>query len=407
MSVGRLLRATALGSLLLACSVGFGAWTQLTSGTTANLNAVHFPEGTQVGYAVGFAGTILKTTDGGSSWVAESSHTGNALNSVYFKDNNTGFAVGSRGAVVSTTDGGTTWTPSTVGNDPLNYVQFPSNGQVGYIGVGPAASAAKVLKTTDGGTNWTPITVGGVADWSTSCAFATDSQGLVVGRAGMVYGTTNGLDSAKVQEPNTEANMVAAAFSPTDANKGYLVGNDSNGGVVRYTTAFGQPGWDTVVCPPVTALYAVDMPAADTAYFSGDSGFIGVSAASIVIWRTTTSTSVRIRGLCFPAGADTGYAVGFAGTILKTTDAGAPWKPAVAEGKAPAARPAGVRILSNPCRHGIALQTDAAVSVVVFDAAGRVVRCQAAAKGTSFVPLKAGAYFVRAGMQTTRAVVTD
>jgi photosystem II stability/assembly factor-like uncharacterized protein len=399
-------RATAVGSLLLVCSLGFGAWTQQTSGTSTNLNAVHFPEGTQVGYAVGFAGTILKTTDGGSSWVAESSHTGNALNSVYFKDNNTGFAVGARGAVVSTTDGGTTWTATTVGTDPLNYVRFPSNGQVGYIGVGPSATAAKVLKTTDGGANWTPITVGGVADWSTSCAFVTDSQGLVVGKAGMVYGTTNGLDSAGVQEPNTGANMVAAALSPTNPNKGYLVGNDSNGAVVRYTTAFGQPAWDSVVCPPVTALYGVDMPASDTAYFCGDSGFIGVSASSIVIWKTTTSVSVRIRGLCFPAGADTGYAVGFAGTILKTTDAGAPWG-AVAEGKSPAARPAGVRILSNPCRHGIYLQSDAAVRVVVFDAAGRAVRSQDAAKGTSFLPLEAGAYFLRAGTQTTRAVVTD
>jgi photosystem II stability/assembly factor-like uncharacterized protein len=406
MSVGCWRRAAGIGSLLLVCSLGFGAWTQQTSGTSANLNAVHFPEGTQVGYAVGLAGTILKTADGGSSWVAESSHTGNGLNSVYFKDNNTGFAVGARGAVVSTTDGGTTWTPSTVGSDPLNYVRFPSNGQIGYIGVGPASIASKVLKTTDGGANWTPITVGGVADWSTSCAFATDNQGVVVGKGGMVFGTTNGLDSTKAQEPNSDVNMVAAAFSPADPNEGYLIGNDSNGGVVRYTRAFGQPGWDTVLIPPVTALYAVDMPTSDTAYFSGDSGFIGVSASSNVIWKTTTSTSVRIRGLCFPAGADTGYAVGFAGTILKTTDAGAPWG-AVAEGKSPAVRPAGVRILSNPCRLGIALQSDAAVSVVVFDAAGRAVRSQAAAKGTTFLPLKTGAYFVRAGTQTTRAEVTD
>jgi photosystem II stability/assembly factor-like uncharacterized protein len=201
--------------------------------------------------------------------------------------------------------------------------------------------------------------------------------------------------------------MVAAAFSPNDPNKGYLIGNDSNGGVVRYTTAFGQPLWDSVRCWPVAALYAVDMPTSDTAYFGGDSGFIGVSAYPRDIWRTTTNTSVRIRGLCFPVGSDTGYAVGFAGTILKTTDAGTPWVPGVAESKAPATLKSLVRVVSSPCRHGIVLQSDAAVCVVVFDAAGRVVRSQAAVKGTSFLPLKTGAYFVRAGTQTTRAVVTD
>jgi len=408
MSFGCWRRATAIGGLLLVCSLSLGAWIQQTSGTSVNLYSVHFPEGTQVGYAVGVAGTILKTTDGGNSWVAESSHTGNALNSVYFKDNNTGFAVGTRGAIIGTTDGGATWTASAVGTDPLTYVRFPSNGLVGYIGASLLAIGTKMLKTTDGGGTWVSKTNGlGPLSWTTSCAFATDNQGVVVGHLGMVYGTTNGADTLIPQGPLTNADMVAAAFSPTDSNTGYVIGNDSNGGVVRYTTTFGQPLWDSVRCWPVQHLYCVAMPSAGVAYFGGDSGFIGVSAYPRDIWRTTTTTSVRIRGLCFPVGEDTGYAVGFAGTILKTTDAGSQWIPGVAEGKVPAVRQVGIRILSTPCRHGIALQSDAAGSVVVFDAAGRVVRSQAAVRGTSFLPLKAGAYFLRVGTQTMRAVVTD
>ena len=73
----------------------------------------------------------------------------------------------------------------------------------------------------------------------------------------------------------------------------------------------------------------------------------------------------------------------------------------------PAVTRAGIRVASNPCRHGIALQSDADVRVSVFDAAGRVVMSRAATKGLSFLPLPTGAYFVKAGAQTARAVVTD
>jgi hypothetical protein len=64
-------------------------------------------------------------------------------------------------------------------------------------------------------------------------------------------------------------------------------------------------------------------------------------------------------------------------------------------------------VVSNPSRHGIALHSDADVRVSVYDAAGRTVVSQAATRGLSFLPLPTGAYFVKAGSGTARAVVTD
>ena len=51
-------------------------WVSQTSGTTKNLNAVQFPVDAQTGYIVGGSlsgggNVILKTTDGGTSWVPQ------------------------------------------------------------------------------------------------------------------------------------------------------------------------------------------------------------------------------------------------------------------------------------------------------------------------------------------------
>src|SRR5207249_11370738 len=68
------------------------------------------------GAAVGDSGTILRTTDGGNSWVPQSSGTGNTLFGIAFIDTNTATAVGGacgiggESTIVRTTDGGNTWT---------------------------------------------------------------------------------------------------------------------------------------------------------------------------------------------------------------------------------------------------------------------------------------------------------
>ena len=61
----------------------------------------------KTGYAVGFARTVLKTTDGGANWAGQSSGTTNFLWSVHFPlDAQTGYAVGDWGTILKTTDGG-------------------------------------------------------------------------------------------------------------------------------------------------------------------------------------------------------------------------------------------------------------------------------------------------------------
>jgi len=77
--------------------------------------AYHFKDAIS-GTAVGSGGTILRTNDGGTTWVAQSSGITGDLYSVSFSDPMNGTIVGDaaqddflRGVILRTSDGGNTW----------------------------------------------------------------------------------------------------------------------------------------------------------------------------------------------------------------------------------------------------------------------------------------------------------
>ena len=61
------------------------------------------------GTAVGKLGTIIRTVDGGTSWVTQSSGSTLSLYSVNFTDSQNGTAVGDNGIILRTTNGGVTF----------------------------------------------------------------------------------------------------------------------------------------------------------------------------------------------------------------------------------------------------------------------------------------------------------
>jgi photosystem II stability/assembly factor-like uncharacterized protein len=66
----------------------------------------------QVGFILGFAGTVLKTNDAGSTWqkIRNARPAGNnVLRAMAFKDENLGFLVGDNGRFFKTEDGGDSW----------------------------------------------------------------------------------------------------------------------------------------------------------------------------------------------------------------------------------------------------------------------------------------------------------
>jgi len=103
---------------LLITQICFAQWYTQNSDTTIWLTSVYFIDA-NTGWAVGAdnlngESLILKTTDGGNTWIRKTSETLNPLYSVYFADSNTGWAVGLgisfyMSLILKTTDGGNNW----------------------------------------------------------------------------------------------------------------------------------------------------------------------------------------------------------------------------------------------------------------------------------------------------------
>src|SRR4029077_7308097 len=119
------------------------------------------------GTAVGEAGTIIRTTDGGSHWTIQTSGfegTGTNLAGVSFTDANIGTAVGldlslGSAAVLRTTDGGNTWVTKYSNSAAwITGVAFTDTNTGTVVGVDFNVGAALILRTTDGGDTWTSQT---------------------------------------------------------------------------------------------------------------------------------------------------------------------------------------------------------------------------------------------------------
>jgi photosystem II stability/assembly factor-like uncharacterized protein len=101
-------------------------------------------------YAVGWNGTILKTTDG-ATWVTLSSGTRQELIGVACPSASACFVVGGKGTILKTTDGATWVTQRSDNTYDLNGVACPSASTCYAVGNGPLGSGT-ILKTTDGAT---------------------------------------------------------------------------------------------------------------------------------------------------------------------------------------------------------------------------------------------------------------
>ncbi len=103
--------------------------------------------------AVGDRGHILTSSDAGETWQQQAVPTRSMLTAVWFHDRQTGWAVGHDTLVLKTTDGGVTWIPKHYAPDPeqpLFDVWFAEDGQKGFA----VGAYGFLLSTRDGGETW-------------------------------------------------------------------------------------------------------------------------------------------------------------------------------------------------------------------------------------------------------------
>jgi|GEM_PF-877336 len=300
---------------ILKTTDGGDNWLPKQSGTNEWLYSVQFIDA-NIGWAVGFGGTILKSINGGDSWQIQNSGATNFLLSVYFTDVNNGCAVGYNGTIIKTTDGGNTWTSQTSGvNSRLYSVHFTSQ-NVGYI----VDDAGGILKTENSGNSWYSLTTGNV-NWLHCITFINETTGWAIGNLGTILKTTNSGNNWVKQTSGTGNFLLSAQF--VDLNFGWAVGD--NGTLLR--TSDGGDHWFPQISGTTVHLSSLFFNSVNIGYAVGVWGTILKTTNGGQNWfsQSSSSTSKDLWSTHF-IDLNNGYAVGSNGTIVHTSDGGNNWE---------------------------------------------------------------------------------
>lgn len=152
---GRVVAVGERGHILVSKDGG-ASWAQADVPTRVLLTAVFMHDG-RLGWAVGHDEVVVRTSDGGATWVRVRSAPENErpLLDVWFHDARRGLAVGAYGTLLATNDGGDTWEPRRVNGDDdfhLNHLARAADGAL-YL----AAEAGRLYRSDDGGGTWRPL----------------------------------------------------------------------------------------------------------------------------------------------------------------------------------------------------------------------------------------------------------
>lgn len=269
-----------LGLLLgVVCSNGVSnaQWLQIDVNNAGNLLDVSFatPEKAWSCGQSGVYGVIIRTVDGGKSWVGERHNAPiSKINRLQMVDTLTGYAVGDRGLILKRA-----WIPGTVGiqwhvlpersQDNLSSVCFVDV-KVGWI----AAGRGRVWKTTDGGESWSEQSQAG-ADFSVIYdIYFTDS----------LHGWTAGFSPSRTTDGGASWSRMTLPIERewrgvhfVNPNLGFLVG--TTGGILRTTD--GGVSWTNVWSTTGAMLMSVDFVNEQEGYIVGggvnDGGWIDSS----------------------------------------------------------------------------------------------------------------------------------
>ena len=349
-----------------------------------SFNKVFFLNAT-TGWAVGSTGLVMKTTNAGTEWTRFATDTLNTNYSVHFLDVNTGFVGGGKRTYYKTTNAGTAWVATVVSSIPdtaatIRAIYF-ADAQRGWILSTLSSTNGRILHTTDGGTTWTlDLTV--AANNMIDMSFSKPNVGVATGKSvGTLYYTSNGstwtlaptpslggftytrsdvravhmVDSVtayatgwgssaaglqpSIQLKTTDAGATWTYLTQAEANRTYdnlfgiwfkdrnngiAVGGAIRGSVVVRTTD-GGANWTQLSFPCGAQLNTVH-GSGNNVWIGGSDGVLYYSSNFGDAWQLLTPVpSASIYVMQF-VGTSTGYAAGFDGIFMKTTDKGVTWK---------------------------------------------------------------------------------
>jgi len=218
--------------VVLKTADGGNTWVEQSTSTTKDLLAVDFINNSK-GWAVGKRGTILHTSDGGENWEIQTSSTDKRLYSVDFIDESRGWISGKSGIILSTTDGGENWSDTTLINQIYREVTFVDSQRGWCVG-----SNGIFLRTEDSGNTWMIDTL--MQDYDLYAVFfINENEGWIAGEDGLILKTMDG--GGHWYELSSETGETLYDIFFLDSNLGWVVGNS---GKILYTDDGGS-NWNT------------------------------------------------------------------------------------------------------------------------------------------------------------------
>jgi photosystem II stability/assembly factor-like uncharacterized protein len=222
--------------------------------------------------AVGTNGTILATTNGGSSWFPQVSGTTVTLRGISCFNPATCYAVGDSGAILAIS-GGSAWSPQTSGTTyNLTAITCPQSNQCVV-----ARDGGLVLTTTNSGANW-------------------------ISRNSQTYSNLKAVSCPSA----------VTCYAVGDLGQGAI---STDGGVnwTRIYSSYGSVEHLAISCPTET-----------TCFVGLASGYIHVSYQSGTNWISQTLFDYSVQGLVCPT-TNICVGVGKNGLLVNTTNGGTKW----------------------------------------------------------------------------------
>ena len=267
-----------------------------------------------LGWAVGEGGQILKTTDGGARWSLHEAPTYQDLYGLDFRSGLIGWVAGRGGTIFATTDGGVTWLPQPSGTTAALYAIFFVDDSTGWV----AGASGKILKTTNGGTSWTPQ-ASGISSSLYSIHFNSQLIGWATGSGGIILKTVNGGANWIPQFSGTGLNLYTVQF--VNSLTGWAGGAY---GTILKTTNSGI-SWFQQTTSNYNDIFGMRMVSSTEGWAVGDFGTTLATTDGGASWSNqSTGPKTELTSISFPV-PGTGWAVGDEGLILRTTNSGLSW----------------------------------------------------------------------------------
>ncbi len=308
---------------LLHTTDGGVSWDSVTGHSVQIITGIAFPNPlhgiivTSYQYSLCCA-SVYVTTDGGNSWSNSPlpSDGQDNINDVAFANDTLGIAVGLFGELLRTTDGGFTW----IKQDAATTENLSSVDHIGNDLWMAAGNGRIIIKSTDGGVTWSE-SFHGLTNSFSGLYMVDDNTAYVCGYGGEIQKTSDGGSTWTLQQSSTQNNLFAISFS--DANTGIAAG--FFGTIVRTTD--GGSTWQDVSEGTVEDLRGIDFADAQTGFTCGAEGTILKTTNMGENWFPLSGgTSVDLYGISF-VNNTVGTMVGDFGVVRRTSDGGVNWIP--------------------------------------------------------------------------------